>query len=437
VSGEENSNLASMFRPVPRTGVIYVMTEASKRGFHYGHPDWCNLGQGAPETGLLPGSAPRLTSIEIDDASSEYAPVPGSFELREAVAELYNQRYRRGMGSRYSVENVAIASGGRAGLTRVATALGNINLGHVLPDYTAYEELLDIFRAFVPIPIVLRERDAFYLAPEALREAIVGSGLGAVLLSNPCNPTGRLVSGADLQAWVAMARELGCALILDEFYAHFIYEPDPRTGEIPRSVSACAYVEDVDRDPVVVVDGLTKNWRYPGLRLSWTIGPKPVIERVASAGSFLDGGAPHCLQKAVLPLVDVAVADREALAIQRVFADKRELMLERLAAMGIAVVGGNHDASGSGKGGPEGAFYCFADLRSLPAPLSEGMSFFRHALEREVICVPGVFFDVDPGKRRGHIPSRLAGHVRLSFGPEREQVERGLERLAAMIADAR
>ena len=179
----------------------------------------------------------------------------------------------------------------------------------------------------------------------------------------------------------------------------------------------------------MVVDGLTKNWRYPGLRLSWTVGPKAVIERVASAGSFLDGGAPHCLQKAALPLVDAGLADREALAIQQAFAIKRELMLGRLGELGIRVVGGE-------RGGPEGAFYCFADLRGLAPSLADGMSFFKQALERQVICVPGVFFDVDPGKRRGHIPSRLSGFVRLSFGPEREQVERGLDRIAAMVREA-
>src|SRR5690606_23750067 len=43
------------FRPVPFTGVIYVMAEAMRRGYSYGSPDWCNLGQGQPETGPLPG----------------------------------------------------------------------------------------------------------------------------------------------------------------------------------------------------------------------------------------------------------------------------------------------------------------------------------------------------------------------------------------------
>jgi len=421
-----------MFRPVPRTGVIYVMAEAGKRGFRYGHPDWCNLGQGAPETGELPGCAPRLSQIDLDPERSEYAPVAGTSDLREAVAELYNHRYRRGMASRYTAENVAIAAGGRVALTRIATALGRVNLGHLLPDYTAYEELLDVFRAFVPIPIVLHERDGFRLSPEVLREAIIGSGLGAILLSNPCNPTGRLIAGEDLRRWVTTAGKLGCALIIDEFYAHFIYGPPSlrsgHDGELPRSVSACAWVEDVDRDPVVVIDGLTKNWRYPGLRLSWTVGPKAVIERVTSAGSFLDGGAPHCIQRAALPLLEPDLADREAAAIQAAFSVKRKVMLERLAAMGIGV-------AGSDDGGPEGAFYCFADLRNLPEPLNDGMAFFRKALDQQVITVPGVFFDVDPGKRRDHIASRLAGFVRLSFGPELEQVECGLARLAKLVAE--
>ncbi|MCA9662763.1 MAG: pyridoxal phosphate-dependent aminotransferase, partial [Myxococcales bacterium] len=139
------SRVGLIFRPVPRTGVIYVMTEAAARGFRYGHPEWANLGQGAPETGALPGSIPRLESIPLDDTTHEYAPVVGLMELREAVADLYNQRYRRGMPSRYSAENVAIAAGGRVSLTRLATSLGAVHLGHLLPDYTAYEELLDIF----------------------------------------------------------------------------------------------------------------------------------------------------------------------------------------------------------------------------------------------------------------------------------------------------
>ena len=321
MEGTSTQDARGAFRHVPRTGVIYVMAEAAARGFHYGHEGWANLGQGAPETGPLPGSLPRVERIELDDATHEYAPVAGLADLREAVAELYNARYRRGMGSRYSAENVAISAGGRTGLTRAAAALGPVHLGHFLPDYTAYEELLEIFKAFVPIPIVLSRAESFSLAPAQLRAEIVGKGLGALLVSNPCNPTGHVVRGGALRAWVDICRELGCWLLVDEFYSHYLYD-DAARADGP-SLSAAAYVEDVERDPVLIVDGLTKNWRYPGWRLSWTVGPRDIIARIASAGSFLDGGAPHPLQRAALPLVTQEAADQEARAIQATFGAKR------------------------------------------------------------------------------------------------------------------
>src|SRR6185436_990077 len=136
------------FRPVPRTGVIYVTTEAQRLGWRAADPEWCNLGQGQPETGDLPGAPPRHVAVEIDPDDQEYAPIAGLWELREAVAAHYNRVYRRGLPSQYSAENVSISGGGRSALTRAAAALGHVNLGHFLPDYTAYEELLDIFRAF-------------------------------------------------------------------------------------------------------------------------------------------------------------------------------------------------------------------------------------------------------------------------------------------------
>ena len=412
-----------VFRPVPRTGVIFVMAEAAKAGFHYGHSDWANLGQGAPETGALPGAPERIESFVLDDATHEYTSVGGLPELREAVAALYNARYRVGMPSQYTAENVAISGGGRTGLTRVAAAVGNVHLGHLLPDYTAYEELLDIFRAFVPIPIVLERDEGFTLPVARLRKEILGKGLGALLASNPCNPTGAAIRGGALRAWVDVCRELDCALILDEFYGHYLY------GDVARSdgpsLSAARYVEDVNRDPVVLIDGLSKNWRYPGWRVSWTIGPRDIIERVTSAGSFLDGGASHPVQRAAVPLIDKDVADREAAAIQRAFGAKRQLVLERARAMGMSLAAP-----------PGGSFYAFLCLDDLPEPLRDGMAFFRRALERKVIVVPGAFFDVNPGQRRGHLPSRLRQFVRVSFGPEIESVRLGLDRLDELIRGA-
>ena len=413
--------MSTAFRAVPRTGVIYVSTEASRLGWKPESDDWCNLGQGQPETGPLPGAPERRRVAHIEEADQEYAPVAGMWELREAVADLYNRTYRRGMPSKYSAENVAISGGGRPALTRAAASLGQINLGHFLPDYTAYEELLDIFRLFSPIPILLEGDKGYAFSVGDLRREILGRGLGAVLLSNPCNPTGKHVRGEELAAWIASARELDCALLIDEFYSHYVWNVG---GEAPME-SAARYVEDVDHDPIVIFDGLTKNWRYPGWRVTWTVGPRSVIDAVASAGSFLDGGGSKPMQRAAIELLDSDLTRQETAAIQATFSRKRRLMIDGLKAIGVTL-----DVE------PEGTFYCWGSVANLPPAIADGQSFFRAALEQHVICVPGEFFDVNPGKRRTGRASRFRDHVRFSFGPSEATLARALERLAGMVRRA-
>jgi len=76
------------------------MAEAQRHGYRYGHPDWCNLGQGMPETGPLAGAPPRVDAVHIALDDQEYAPVPGIPELRQAVATMYNALYRAAVPSR-------------------------------------------------------------------------------------------------------------------------------------------------------------------------------------------------------------------------------------------------------------------------------------------------------------------------------------------------
>ncbi|MGH7981066.1 MAG: aminotransferase class I/II-fold pyridoxal phosphate-dependent enzyme, partial [Limisphaerales bacterium] len=254
------------FRTVPRTGVIYVTHEAARHGFSYGDPHWANLGQGSPETGEIPDGPRRILEVRISEASRQYSPIAGNELLCQAVANFYNTAFRRKKKSKYSAGNVSIASGGRLALTRLASALGNINMGHFIPDYTAYEELLSVFKAFIPIPILLEAKNGYKISGKDLKEEILGRGLSALLVSNPCNPTGQLLEGRELSAWCDLARECQCSMIFDEFYSHYLYTNG--SARNPKMISAAEFVEDVEQDPVIVVDGLTKNWRYPGWRIS-------------------------------------------------------------------------------------------------------------------------------------------------------------------------
>ena len=185
---------------------------------------------------------------------------------------------------------------------------------------------------------------------------------------------------------------------------------------------AARYVEDVDKDPMVLFDGLTKNWRYPGWRVTWTVGPRRSSRRWSSAGSFLDGGGSKPLQRAALPLFEPGLVRQEQQAIHDAFRPKRDRMLQGLKALGIGVAAA-----------PEATFYVWGDLRASPA-----------APERWDGAVPGGarpprhhragrVLRHQPRKAAPRAGVRFRGHARFSFGPSMEVVERALERLADVV----
>ena len=129
------------------TGVIWCTERASEYGFLDEPEAWANLGQGAPEVeDDIAGCFKRPETINLSVAAREYGPTAGIKPLREAVAKLYNEMHRQGKESKYTWENVAIVPGGRAGLIRIAAVLGSSYLSFFLPDYTAYNEMLSLFK---------------------------------------------------------------------------------------------------------------------------------------------------------------------------------------------------------------------------------------------------------------------------------------------------
>lgn len=129
------------------TGVIWCTERAYEHGFDLEPQLWANLGQGAPEVeDDIEGCFARPTEIDITMTGREYGPTAGIKSLRAAVANLYNAHHRVGKESQYSWENVCIVPGGRAGLIRIAAVLNNAYLGFFIPDYTAYNEMLSLFK---------------------------------------------------------------------------------------------------------------------------------------------------------------------------------------------------------------------------------------------------------------------------------------------------
>jgi len=100
---------------------------------------------------------------------------------------------------------VCIVPGGRAGLIRIAAVLGPSYLGYFIPDYTAYSDMLSLFRNFAAIPIPLSEDDDWHMHPAKIREELA-RGTSVILTSNPRNPCGRVVTNPHLNEIQDMCR---------------------------------------------------------------------------------------------------------------------------------------------------------------------------------------------------------------------------------------
>ncbi|MCJ1268820.1 hypothetical protein MMC22_008708 [Lobaria immixta] len=377
--------------------------------------------QGAPEVDDdIEGSFQRPKSIDISMSGREYGPTAGIKPLRVAIANLYNAHHRKGKSSQYSWENVAVVPGGRAGLIRIAAVLNNAYLGFFIPDYTAYNEMLSLFRNFAAIPSPLAEGDGYQIHPDKIAEEI-SRGTSVILTSNPRNPTGHVVKNPQLAEIQDICRDRA-TLIMDEFYGGYNYT----TNCDGTTVSAADNIEDVDEDDVLLIDGLTKRFRLPGWRIAWIVGPKEFISAIGSCGSYLDGGANVPFQEAAIPMLEPDNVLREMKALQTHFKSKRDYVLGRLTEIGFKITNV-----------PDSTFYIWLDLSGLPTSISDGLNFFQKCLEQHVIVVPGIFFDLNPAKRRDLFDSPCHHFVRLSYGPKMETLRRGLDGIERIVKKAK
>ncbi|KIV92411.1 hypothetical protein PV10_03711 [Exophiala mesophila] len=413
------------------TGVIWCTEQASKHGFLDEPHKWANLGQGAPEVDDdIEGCFPRPTSIELTLNGREYGPTAGIKPLRAAIAKLYNDNYRKGKDSQYSWENVCVVPGGRAGLIRIAAVLGSAYLGFFIPDYTAYNEMLSLFKNFVAIPSPLSAQDGYHIHADKIAEELA-RGTSVILTSNPRNPTGHALDPEELALIQDICRDRA-TLIFDEFYAGYNYSSNCDGS----TVSAASNVIDVNRDDVILIDGLTKRFRLPGWRVAWIVGPKEFIKALSSCGSYLDGGTNVPFQEAAVAMLDPPKVKAEMKALQTHFKMKRDYVLKRLSEIGFTQ--GDQSV-------PDSTFYIWLDLTTLHPPLppnsaldlSNGLAFFDALLQEKTIVVPGIFFDLNPAKRRDLFDSPCHHFVRISYGPKLDVLKLGLDGIERVVKRAR
>ena len=337
------------------------------------------------------------------DYLNQYSFPFGIPELRHAIAD-YTEAFH---GHRPDPEEqVTVVLGASEGMAVAFRSLLDPGDGVVViqPYHELYPSQAEIF-GLVPRFVTLREdRDAgtWRLDRDEVRSVVSDPSVKAFVVNTPHNPTGKVLNDDELSFIAESCRTYDLFAITDEIYEHITFEGHRH--------SYLAGFEGM-AERTVVVNSISKTGRSTGWRIGWVITPPERTRRLRAVHDNLVVQAPTPLQKGAVSLLrqDRAFFDGIAAGYLR----KRDLLLDGLREVGFTA------------SPPEGAYYLFADYRSVPAlaamtPTDAAMHLIR---EVGVATVPG-----DNFYATGNEGDR---YLRFAFCRSVETIEAGIERLRA------
>ena len=365
-----------------------------------GH-DVVSLCAGEPGGGAPPAVDAAAAAVHASGRALTYTPALGLPQLRAAVAG----HYRRWYGLDVRPEQVAITTGssGAFMLGFLAAFSPGDRVLLPRPGYPAYRNILTALG--VEVVDVDVDAGTRYQPTVAHLEAALAEGpVAGLVLASPANPTGTMVSAAELAELARWCEERGVRLVSDEIY-HGIVHTD---GE---GLGACAWRTS---RTALVVSSFSKYWGMPGWRLGWMLMP----DDLAAAVDGLAGSVALCPPAAAQEAAVHAFSEESyAFCAEQAggFTATRGVVLAALPRFGWA------DAAPA-----DGAFYLWARLApGMLAEFGSAVGYCAALLEEAgVALTPGDDFDAVHGPES----------VRLSFAAGPDAVHEALERIAAWHA---
>lgn len=342
--------------------------------------------QGYPLTSQLPGGPEMPRQIDVAVTDLKYPKATGELQLREAIANYYNEHYAAGI----TPDHVAVFAGGRPGILACLAFLeGDVCVAVEETEYTPYYDMLKILGRTTHIIPSNAENDFRPSAADYDIEAPDGTSRVLLLKSNPCNPTGVTCSGETLNKLVSEYSRQGRGALLDEAY-EFYNDPEPE--------SALKYIDDIDATDIFVIGAATKGLQAPGMRVGWVIAAKRHVEIFRNYSSFGMGGVSLASQRYVTGLFEPTRVRQARQAVARFFAAQRKRYRAGLEELGFELSTGN------------GGFYHWG---RLPYGLSAD-EFNERLFKHEAGILPGGLCDME---RRKGVDAPLHRFMRFSFGP--------------------
>jgi len=324
----------------------------------------------------------------LRDGQTHYTPAAGIPQLREAIAA----DVARSRGIKVDPAQVVVTPGGKPIMFFIILALIDEGDEVVMPNpaFPIYESMVD-FVGGKPVFVPLRQEQGFRFDLDEFKAKLTDR-TRLVILNSPANPTGGILTKADIEGLADILRERPEIMILsDEIYSRLLY-----TGEF---ASIAAEPEMADR--TIILDGFSKTWAMTGWRLGYGVMPQELAEQV----SKLQVNSNSCVNAAT------QWAGLEAITGPQ---DSVERMLTEFRSRRDLIVSGLNALPGVECLTPEGAFYAFPNISGTGRSSAD--------LADLLLNEAGV--------------AALSGHLRFSYANSRENISLAVARMGEVLAKA-
>jgi aspartate aminotransferase len=364
--------------------------------------DVVSFGAGEPDFDT-PQNIKDAAIRAINDGFTKYCPAGGTVELKEAVAE----KFKKDNNLSYDIAQIIISCGAKHSIYNIMQAIleGGTEVIIPAPYWVSYPPMATLAGAR-PVIVDTQEEEGFKITPAQLKKAITKK-TRAILLNSPSNPTGASYRKEELERIAEVAVEKNIFVISDEIYEKIIYDDY-------QFVSIASLGKDI-YDLTITVNGVSKAYAMTGWRIGYAAGPKEIIAAMTKTQSQSTSNPTSIALKAA---VEALRGPQEAVEeMRKEFAKRRDYIVERCNSIeGMSCLK------------PPGAFYVFPNISGLLGKGFEGRRIDSSAdltdylLDTaKVAVVPGVDFGTE-------------GYLRLSFATSRENIKKGMDRIAEAVA---
>lgn len=355
--------------------------------------DIVDLGAGEPDF-PTPRHVGDAAHAAIDANFTKYTTNSGTDELKRAVCA----RYKADYGVDYTTAETIITAGGKQALYNAAMCLfgaGDEVITH-MPGWPTLVEQIKLADA-TPVIVRTRSEDGFALRADTLLAA-VGPRTRGIVINSPGNPTGALISEADLARVADEAAARDIWILLDLCYERLIYDPTPHN--LPGVLASRM------RERTVLCGSTSKAYAMTGWRCGWALAPAPLVSACNALQSHSTSNVCSITQKAAV----AALNGPQDCVVEMLdeYRTRRDQLCAWLAAEPRLRL---HK--------PAGAFYLFIDVSDFLSP--DGIrttAELAQALldEARVALTPGEAFDAP-------------GFIRVSYATSLGELQRGSERI--------